>query len=131
MNSKKIRWIVIRKNIRSIRGVLWESSKSHQTSKGHMSEYAWDLEIAQNSNCLVSRDHMFFPWDGSLFSALRSWDSSIWAQVELSQDLRAEKSEPSQEKSTWSIFQAQIELSQDLRAEKVSHLREKHVIMRN
>ena len=26
-----------------------------------MFEYACDLEIAQNSNCLVSRDHMFFP----------------------------------------------------------------------
>ena len=26
-----------------------------------MFEYACDPEIAQNSNCLVSRDHMFFP----------------------------------------------------------------------
>ena len=84
--------------------------------------WSWD---SSKSKCLVSRDHMFFPWDGSLFSALKSWDSSTWAQLELSQDLGAKKSEPSQEKSTWSIFQAQIELSQDLRAEKVSHLREK------
>ena len=26
-----------------------------------MFEYASDLEMAQNPNCLVSRDHMFFP----------------------------------------------------------------------
>ena len=53
-----------------------------------MFEYACDPEMAQNSNPLVFRDHMFF--------FLRS---IFQVQNELSEDFRAEKSEPSQEKT--------------------------------
>ena len=69
-----------------------------------MFEYACDLEIAQNSSCLVSRDHMFFPEM-----------AHIWTQVELSQDLRAEKVSHLREKTRdhEKLDSLNFELSQD------------------
>ena len=69
---------------------LRKLKKSSKEPMSHVWICMWSWDSSKFKLSSFSWSHVF-PWDGSLFSALKSWDSSIWAQVGLSQDLRAGK----------------------------------------
>ena len=114
--------MISRKNIT---GGLWDGPKSHRRRCCHVKAYAWDSEMAQNSNHSVSlwfwfeisvtcqnseMAHFFKSEDSEMAqnskrNGIRGRGSPNFGP---SQNFRTKKSGPSQNFDTWLIFRAKI-----------------------
>ena len=90
-----------------------------------MFENACDLEIAQNSNCLVYRDHMFFPWDGSLFQLSNPEIAQFELKLSYLRIWELKKVSHLRKKARDQYFKLKLSYLRIWELKKVSHLREK------